>query len=112
MSPAKARKNPEPPEHLSEASQAWWREVIDGYDLAGHDLKLLELACGAYDRATEARAVIEREGITFETKSGDVKTHPAVLIENQARTSFARLVREMGLDLAETSPDSRPPRRY
>jgi phage terminase small subunit len=80
--------------------QAWWRSVLDGYDLDQHHLHLLEAACGAWDRMTEARNGIKANGITFTDRNGEPRVRPEVAVERDARLAFARLVRELDLDEA------------
>ena len=101
---------PRPPDHLSRATKAWWRSVVDEYDLEPHHLRLLALAGEAWDRAQEAREILAKEGVTYSDRFGAPRKHPAVSIEENARIAFARLVRELDLD-GEPGPDPRPPRR-
>ena len=100
---------PKPPAHLSRASKAWWKEIVSGYELDSHHLKLLEGAAVQWDRATEAREAIERDGVSTVDRWGQVKAHPAVEIERQAMTLFARLVRELALDVDPPGEVGRPP---
>jgi hypothetical protein len=48
-------KPPKPPAHISNESKKWFAAVLDDYALEPHELKLLILACEAFDRATSAR---------------------------------------------------------
>jgi P27 family predicted phage terminase small subunit len=97
------------PKHLSPTTRAWWREVCETFSLEGHHLKLLTLACEALDRALEARAIIDRDGAFYKNRFGEPRAHPAVGVERDARLAFARLLRELALDVA-TPDESRPPR--
>jgi phage terminase small subunit len=54
--------SPKPPEYLSRAAKAWWRQVHDGYDLDDHHRHLLRLACESLDQSEEARAAISEHG--------------------------------------------------
>jgi P27 family predicted phage terminase small subunit len=102
-----AKKLTPTPAHLSAEAAAWWRDVLENYQLEPHHMKLLRLACEAYDRCQQARAAIDRDGITV--PAGDsVKTHPAIAIERDSRLAFARILREMDLD-TEPVQDRRPP---
>lgn len=102
-----AKKLTPTPDHLSAEAAAWWRDVLENYQLEPHHLKLLRLACEAFDRCQQARAAIDRDGITV--PAGDsVKTHPAIAIERDSRLAFARILREMDLD-TEPVQDRRPP---
>jgi phage terminase small subunit len=106
--PASGASTP-PPEHLSDAAKAWWREVLRDFDLEPHHLHLLALAAGAWDRAEQARRTLADHGaVTFVAANGDLKAHPAVAIERDARIAFARLVRELDLD-GGTLAERRPP---
>jgi P27 family predicted phage terminase small subunit len=102
---------PEPPAHLSEAMQTWWRAVMADYALEPHHLRLLEGACDSWDRMAQARDTLREEGLTVETKDGGKKMHPAANIERDSRLAFARLLRELDLDCPppQEAPGWRPP---
>lgn len=98
------------PKHLQPATRAWWRSVVDRWELDEHHVRLLTLACEAWDRGREARALLERDGLTLPTRDGGQKRHPAVAIESESRIAFARLLRELDLDVeAPPAEASRPP---
>jgi P27 family predicted phage terminase small subunit len=97
-----------PPNHLTAEAKQWWRAVTTDFDLEPHHLKLLQAACEAWDRMTLARKAVAKDGLTFRASNGDLKSNPAVAIERDARTAFARLVRELDLD-AGTLAERRPP---
>lgn len=99
----------EPPAHLSADSSAWWRSVVEDYGLEPHHLRLLQCACEAWDRMALAREAVAADGLTFKDSSGNLKANPAVAIERDARTLFARLVRELDLDADGAVERSRPP---
>lgn len=99
----------DPPEHLSADMKAWWRVVIEGYDLDRHHLHLLEAACGAWDRMVQARAALAELGLTYQDQNGCPKPRPEVTIEKDSRIAFARLVRELDLDVDPPPERSRPP---
>jgi hypothetical protein len=65
------------------------------------------LAASAFDRAQEARDLLATAGIVQMTPTG-LRAHPAVKIEEQARLGFARLLRELDLDLEPPVATSRP----
>ena len=98
MTSRRANAWPRAPSHLSTESKAWWRSAVREYHLENHHLKLLRLACEAWDRANAARLAIKREGMTYTDRFGAPRKHPAVNIEEQARLAFARLVRELDLE--------------
>jgi P27 family predicted phage terminase small subunit len=89
---------PQPPPHLSESSRQWWRTTVETYVLHEHHLRLLQLACEAWDRGQAARAQLDQEGLTVAGRADTVVAHPAVAIERDSRLAVARLVRELDLD--------------
>lgn len=106
--PATGASTP-PPDHLSESARAWWGEVLRNFDLEGHHLRLLQSACEAWDRMTQAREALKLHGaLTFTDDKGTIRAHPCVAIERDARVAFARLVRELDLDGGAPS-ERRPP---
>ncbi|MEQ1955316.1 P27 family phage terminase small subunit [Mesorhizobium yinganensis] len=103
------KRGPNPPSHLSDAAKKWWRTVTEEYQLEPHHELLLKLAAEALDRAEQARAIIEQDGVTVLDDRKNVRAHPAVAIEKDARTGFARLLRELDLDFEGGRSDRRPP---
>lgn len=98
------------PDHLTPASRVWWDSVVKDYDLEAHHLRLLQSAAEAWDRMQQAReALATHGGLTFTTDKGDIKAHPAVAMERDARVAFARLVRELDLDAGALADAPRPP---
>lgn len=100
-----------PPTHLSPEAAGWWRDVTTDYDLAPHHVRLLQAACEAWDVMRAARlALADHGGLTFTDTNGSIRAHPAVAMQRDARVAFARLVRELDLDVAGTPAEApRPP---
>jgi len=98
------------PSYLKLATKRWWSSVVADWELEDHHVRLLTLACEAHDRCTEARELLKVKGMVFSTRLGEVRCHPAVAIERDSRLAFARLLRELDLDIAAPSSDVRPPR--
>lgn len=107
---AARRAVPEPPAHLRPESSEWFREVVSEYDLERHHLILLVSACEALDRAAGAREAIAKHGAVFTDRYGQPRARPEVQIERDSRTQFARLLRELGLDVDGPVESPRPPR--
>lgn len=98
-----------PPAHLRADTAAWFDAVIQEFELDHHHVRLLVKACEAWDRSEEAREAVVALGMTFEDRFGAPHARPEVAIERDSRLAFARLVRELGLDVAppvETRPPS------
>jgi phage terminase small subunit len=97
------------PEHLTPQSRRWWLSVVRDYTLEPHHIRLLTFAAEAWDRAEQARKALKENGLTFEDRFGQPRARPEVAVERDSRMAFARLLRELDLDV-ETPADSRPPR--
>jgi P27 family predicted phage terminase small subunit len=100
---------PAPPGHLSRRAKGLWRRIVAEYLLEPHQVELLRRACEASDRADEARGLLKADGLTTTDRYGQLKPHPAVNIERDARLGLARLLRELALSPAEPE-EARQPR--
>jgi phage terminase small subunit len=101
---------PRAPKHLQPTTRKWFASVVAAYELEEHHLRLLTLACEAWDRCVAAReAIAAAGGMTFDDRYGCPHPRPEIAIERDSRVSFARLVRELDLDLAPPPETSRPP---
>jgi hypothetical protein len=83
--------------------------VVADFELEAHHLRVLTLAAESWDRCQQAREAIDQNGITFEDKHGQPRARPEVAIERDSRIAFARLLRELCLDV-DPPADVRPPR--
>src|SRR5215510_3118810 len=94
------RKLPPPPKGLHAKAAAFWRVVVQDYELEAFHLEILKQACKALQRCEEASAIVDKEGQAYiDPKSGRWFPHPSVGVEERARAAFLRGVRELGLDL-------------
>ena len=101
--------NQTPPTHLSPETAQWWRSVMSEYALEPHHIRLLTLAAEAYDSAQDAREILQREGKIFIDRFDQPKPRPEVAIQRDSAIGFARMLRELDLDIAEPTDRSRPP---
>ena len=99
----------EPPAHLRSTTGLWWQDVHKGYELEPHHVRLLTLACESWDRGVAAREAITKHGAVFTDRFGQPRARPEIGIERDSRVAFARLIRELGLDLDDPH-ESRPHR--
>jgi hypothetical protein len=98
-----------PPKHLQPETRRWFSGVVEHYQLEEHHLRLLTLAGESWDRCVAAREVIDREGMTFVDRFGCPRARPEIAIERDSRIGFARLVRELDLDVEPPVSPGRPP---
>jgi P27 family predicted phage terminase small subunit len=96
------------PSNLGHSGREFWKKISAEFVLESHHSELLAQACKSLDRISTAREVLDKDGLTFIDKFGQIKPHPAVAIELANKTIFARLLRELGLDVSKS--DTRPPR--
>jgi P27 family predicted phage terminase small subunit len=87
---------PSPPAGLAEAGcVAWCRAWDAGSDwLAPGDVTILEILCRQIDEVARWQEIADREGVTFTTRGGMIRVHPAV---GQIRELEQRVVTNLGL---------------
>jgi len=99
---------PDPPDHLSEASKEIWNRLFYKIETPGRAI-LLQTALEAYDRALEARQVVDREGLTWESEtSGAIHAHPAVKIEREYLAIVVKVFNQLRLNLYDSGMESWP----
>ena len=102
---------PPAPNALSVEMRKWWAQVVSTYELEPHHLLMLEGACRAWDRAVEARAMLAKEGLSYADVKGHIHPRPEANMERQSMLTFARLLRELDLDLPPPAETAQPPTR-
>jgi phage terminase small subunit len=100
---------PTPPKHLKPATKRWFAAVFEQYSLEEHHEKLLTLAGEAWDRCCAAREALAEHGIVYTDRFGAPRARPEVAIERDSSIAFARLIRELDLDIAPPSEPRRAP---
>ena len=84
--------------------------MCQGYELEEHHVKLLTAACEAWDRHQQAREALEQRGLVYIDSRGVPHSRPEVAVERDSRIAFARLVRELRLDVGPPDDAGRSPR--
>lgn len=100
---------PSAPRHLSKPSRMLFRSILEAFELEDHHVAVLTAALEARDRMIGARELVDAEGLAVLDRFGQRRAHPLIAVERDARMSFLRGIRELGLDLADTDA-ARPPR--
>lgn len=100
------------PEHLSKNSRKFFNKIVKEYELDSHHLELLKLACESLDRIEQARRAIAKTALVYLDRFNKPKINPAAKIEAENKIIFARLIRELGLDIEEPGELGRPPGLY
>lgn len=105
-------KTQKPRNGLGKTGRKFWNRVLAEFVIENeHDLRRLEMAARCLDEIEVAEEVVSREGMYIKDRFQQVREHPGMKTIRDSRGLFARLIRELGLDLQE-SPESRLPRRY
>lgn len=98
------------PKNLGISAKKLWFSTVTNFQLEQHHLVTLEQACRCLDRIEEAKKAIDRDGAYIVNRSGGLREHPGHKVEQGNRIIFARLIRELQLDVGEV--ESRPPQLY
>src|SRR5262249_17793734 len=87
------------PDHLGETEAALFRRLVQEFaiDDSG-SISFLTAAFEAHQRMREAREeVADHGGTTFKDRFGQLRQHPAVAIERDARNDYLRAMRVLNL---------------
>lgn len=82
-------------ETLHPQAKEWVETVFHGWEIPLSEHPLVLMAGAALSRAVEARELIDRDGLIL---PGIQKPHPAVTIERDATTLFARLLKQLEVE--------------
>jgi phage terminase small subunit len=96
------------PAHLRPATRKWFDLVLTDYELEAHHVRLLQLAGESWDRAEQAREALAAHGLVFTDRFGCPRSRPEIAVERDSRIAFARLIRELDLDVAPPPSARRP----
>ena len=92
--------SPPPPKGLSTAARTRWRKLQAEYDITdAGGLQILAVGLEAFSRMQDAQARIRRDGITFTDRFGQVKAHPLLACERDARAQYLASLKALNLDL-------------
>ncbi len=94
------RAMPPPPRHLLPTERGMWSAIIRENELADESsLALLRSALESHQRARTCREAVDREGATFADRFGQIKIHPLIGAERDARAAFVAAIKALNLDL-------------
>ena len=96
------RTAPAPPQDLSQAAKTWWVTLTRDYMIEANDsagLLLLETALRAFDRMTDAQALIVEHGMVSGDRFGQLRPNPACVIERDSRAAMLMALKSLNLDL-------------
>src|SRR4051812_23596570 len=94
------RELPAPPSHLHAPESQLWIEVVASFAFADPaSLAILAAAIEARGRMRRCREAIDRDGETVVDRFQQVKSHPLLSAERDARAAFLAGMRTLNLDL-------------
>lgn len=74
------------------------KELKAGYEFGAGELAILQAGMEARDRYLDARARLEKEGMTIEDRWGQVKINPLCTVERDARAQFMQAMKILDLN--------------
>jgi Phage terminase, small subunit len=92
---------------------AFWQRVQAEFvigDAGG--IEILAQLCAGIDRAESLAEIIAAEGEVIRTRTGALKSHPAVRDEISARQFVLKAISKLGIDLEPQKAVGRPPRPF
>jgi len=99
------------------AKNEWFQEVknfyhrvLRKYDLAAHEVEIVRGCCDQLHRYQQCKRTLDKEGLTFQTASGQIKKHPLCEIERQSWAGFLSGVRTLSIDDAIDETEVKPKR--
>lgn len=98
---------PKAPTGLKPGGRKLWIRVLDDYELAEHELQILQQAARTIDQIDELAAIVKTDGSMQESPQGR-RVHPAVQELRQQRIVLARLLAALNIPAEEDG--SRPVR--
>ena len=88
------------PKHLSREAKKQWDKLLYEYEIADEaGLFLLQTGLEAFDRMREAQAKIKKEGMQVADRFGQMKAHPLITVERDARSAMLQAVKGLNLDI-------------
>lgn len=89
-----------PPSSLSAPAKTLWRKLVKDYDIEDQaGLLLLGTALEAFDRMKQCQAAIKRDGPMVRDRFGQLKSHPLLPTERDARSQMLAALRALNLDI-------------
>ena len=90
---------PSAPAHLGAPEREIWADIIADWTGSRASFALLTVGLEAHQRAREARETIDNEGLTVIGRDGQVRAHPLLGAERDARRNFAMVLKQLGIKI-------------
>lgn len=99
---AKPHNLPSPPRHLEKPEATLWRDLAESFKFDDPaSVSILSIALEAHQRARRCRQAIDRDGETVTDRFAQVRSHPLLSAERDARAAFLSAMKILNLDIAK-----------
>ncbi len=103
------KRNQAIPKHLSAEARRMFESLCAEYGIADTaGLRVLRTSLEAWDRCQSARRQIDQDGMVVKDKFGQLKPHPLLPTERDARSAFLAGLKALNLDVEPIGPIGRP----
>lgn len=89
----------------------FYKGVLSDWELSADEFEVLVTTCDRLQRFHVARLQIEKEGMTFTSSTGVIKTHPLLVVEKNAYMAFLSGCRRLNLKEPEEKRPAHRPRK-
>lgn len=88
------------PDHLTTEAASWWQRLTKEYDI-GDDAGrlLLQTALESFDRMRGCQSAIARDGAMIKDRFEQLKPHPLLATERDARAQMLAALKALNLDI-------------
>lgn len=100
LPPKPGAKVPRTPKHLEAFERRMWREWTAAHQFGDEaSLALLRTTLEAHQRSRHCREQIDRDGEAMKDRFGQLKPHPLLAAERDARSAFFAGMKSLNLDM-------------
>ena len=94
------KKPVETPKTFNSEAKGIWRKLLAEYDIADEGgYQVLQVGLEAFSRMRECQKQIGLDGITTTDRFGQVKAHPLLACERDARAQYLAALKALNLDM-------------
>ncbi len=95
-----AEKPENPPKTLSAEARTWWKKLVKEYEIGDPaGFLLLQTALEALDGMRGAQQAIADDGATIKDRIGQLRAHPIITVERDARDAMLAALKALNLDV-------------
>ena len=101
------------PQNLSKEARKEWSRIQQEYGiLDDYGVFLLTRAMECFDKICSYERVIEDQGETLVNRFGEIRVHPLIAAQRDARSSMLQSLKMLNLDIEPLEKPGRPSKGY